>query len=140
MIKESISGPVSYLRDDYERYQALFNAQPTIVQRFIETQAQRLAQAITSDAHQIRFSLPDRVMDKTPQTGEIATMLVPDEIREQTVGSWFRRFQSPDLREEVRQRLSSLEQSPDQAINTSASLLRYATAMHMVYSLSLIHI
>jgi hypothetical protein len=134
-INVSTTTPVSYLRAEYERHQALFNAQPTIVQRFIETQAQRLAEAVSSDALQVRFSLPDRVVDKTPQTGEMAAMLVPDEMREQTVGGWIRRFQSFDLREEVRRRLSSLEQSPDQAINTSVSLLRYATAIHMVYNM-----
>jgi hypothetical protein len=135
MINTPVANPVSYLRDEYERHQALFNAQPTIIQRFIETQAQRLAEAVTNDALHVRFSLPDRVVDKTPQTGEMAAMLVPDEIREQTVGGWIRRLQSHDLRDEVRQRLSSLEQSPDQAINTSASLLRHATAIQMVYNM-----
>jgi hypothetical protein len=135
MINTSVASPVSYLRDENERHRALFNAQPTIVKRFLEAQAQRLAEAVTNDARQVRFTLPDRVVDKTPQMGEMAVMLVPSEIREQTVGNWFRRFQRLDLREEVRQRLSSLEQSPDQAINTSVSLLRYATAVHMIYNL-----
>jgi hypothetical protein len=135
MINLSASNPVSYLRDEYERHQALFQAQPTLVQRFIEAQGQRLAEAITGDALQVRFSLPDRVVDRIPQTGEMAAMLVPDEMREQIVGGWIRRFQNLDLREEVRQRLSSLEQSPDQALNTSASLLRHAAAVHLVYNL-----
>jgi len=130
-----VASPVSYLRDENERHQALLKAQPTIVQRFIEAQAQRLAEAVTNDLHQVRFSLPDRVVDKTPQTGEMAEMLVPVEVREQTVGNWLRRFQNHNLREEVRQRLSSLEQSPDQAINTSASLLRHAIAVHLVYQM-----
>ena len=135
MINISTASPVSYLRDEYERRQAHFNAQPAIVQRFTETQARRLAEAVTSNALQVRFSLPDRVVDKTPQMGEMAAMLVPNEMREQTVGGWFRRFRKLDLREEVRQRLLSLEQSPDQAINTSASLLRYAVAIHLVHQM-----
>ena len=135
MINISEANPVSYLRNEYERYQALFAAQPVIVQRFIETQAQRLAEAVTNDALQVHFSLPDRVVDKTPQTGEIAAMLVPDEMREQSIGGWLRHFQGHDLREELRQRLCLLEQSTDQAINSSASLLRYVTAIHMVYNM-----
>lgn len=135
MINNSTPNPVSYLREEYQRQKALFAAQPIIVQRFIEAQAQRLAEAVTNNAHQVGFTLPDRVVDKTPQMGEMAAMLVPTEVREQTVGGWFRRFQKHDLREEVRQRLSSLEQSPDQAINTSASLLRYATTIQMVYQM-----
>jgi len=124
---------VSYLREEYERQQALFTAQPAIVQRFIETQAQRLAQAVVDDTMQARFSLPDRVLGKTPQNGEMAVMLVPNEIRAQNVGGWFAYYQNRHLREEARQRLYRLEQSPDQAVNTSAALLRYAVAVHMIY-------
>jgi hypothetical protein len=46
-----------------------------IVQRFIETQAQRLAEALINDAHQVRFTLPDRVVGKIPHSGEMAAML-----------------------------------------------------------------
>ena len=42
-------------------------------------------------------------------------------------------FERQPLHEALRQKLSALEQSPDQAINTSASLIRYAMAIHMVY-------
>ena len=129
------ASPVSYLRDENGRQQALFHAQPTIVQRFFELQAQHLAEAVLGNGAQVRFALPDRVVAKTPQTGEMAAMLVPGDVREQTVGNWLGQFQRHDLREAVRQRLSSLEQSPDQAIHTSAALLRYATAVYLVYNL-----
>lgn len=135
MMNNFAASPISYLRAENERQRTLFYAQPTIVQRFLETQAQRLAEAVLRGGAQVHFSLPDRVVDQTPQTGEMAAMLVPDEIRDQTVGSWVSRFNGQNLREEVRQRLSSLEQSPDQAIHTSAALLRYATAVYLVYNL-----
>jgi hypothetical protein len=64
MINTLVASPVSYLRNEYERQQVLFNAQPTMVQRFIEMQAQRLAEALINDAHQVRFTLPDRVVDQ----------------------------------------------------------------------------
>jgi hypothetical protein len=133
MITTSIASPVSYLRNEYERQQVLFNAQPTMVQRFIETQAQRLAEALINDVHQVRFTLPDRVIGKIPHSGEMAAMLVPSEIREQTVGGWQMFFERQPLHEALRRKLSELEQSPDQAINTSANLIRHAIAIYMVY-------
>ena len=104
-----------------------------IVQRFIETQAQRLAEALINDVHQVRFTLPDRVVGKIPHSGEMAAMLVPGEVREQIVGGWRMRFERQPLHETFRRNLSELEQSPDQALNTSANLIRYAMAVHMVY-------
>jgi len=51
------------------------------------------------------------------------------------VGGWPRRLRQHDLREDIRQRLSNFEQSPDQAINTSAALIRHATAVHMIHAM-----
>ena len=135
MTNSSTAIPVSYLRDEYERQRALFNAQPTIVQRFLETQAQRLTNALINDTRQVRFTLPDRVVSKTPQSGDMAAMLIPDEMREYTVGGWRMRFARQPLHEVLRRKLSALEQSPDQAINASASLIHYAMAIYMVYQM-----
>lgn len=126
------SSPVSYFRDELERQKALFNAQPTLVQRFLETQARRLADATLGNTSQIRFSLPDRVVGRAPHSGEMAPMLIPNQMREQGVGRWTGLF-NRNGREQLRQQLNYLEQSSDQAINTGASLLRYATATHMVH-------
>jgi hypothetical protein len=123
----------SYLRDELERRKALFDAQPAIVQRFLESQAQRLADALLGNVSQVRFRLPDRVVGKTPHSGETAAMLIPEGMREYSVGGWSAPFQKRDIREQLRQCLSHLEQSPDQAISTSTALLRYTTAIHMVY-------
>lgn len=129
----STTNASSYLRDELGHQQALFRAQPAIVQHFIEAQAQRLAEALAGNAARVRFTLPDRVVGTTPRSGEMASMSIPDKLREQTVDGWTGLFQRPDLREALCQRLSQLEGSPDQAIHTGAALLRYATAIHMVY-------
>lgn len=134
-IKYSINGSTSYLRDEYERQQALFDAQPVIVRHFLEAQALRLANALINSSGQVHYSLPDRVVDKTPQTGAMAAMLVPDEMREQVVGSWHLRINRTPLRDALRESFSQLEQSPDQAISTSATLLRFSTAMCMVHTI-----
>jgi len=128
-----MTSTVSYLRAEDERQQALFNAQPTLVQRFIEMQAQRLAEALVSNARQVRFKLPDRVVTQTPQSGEMAVILIPDQLREQTVGGWQLRFERQPLQETLRRKLSELEQSPDQALNASAGLIRHAIAIHLVH-------
>ena len=135
MTDTCIAKPVVHLRNEYERQQALFLAQPIIVQRFIESQAQRLAEAVTNDARQVRFTLPDQVTAKVPMSGEMAAMLVPVQLRAQTLGRWQLRYTHQYLRDELRLKLSELEQSPDQSINASGSLLRYATAIHMVYNM-----
>jgi hypothetical protein len=129
------TNPASDLRDEFERRKALFDAQPAIVQRFLELQAQRLADALLGNVSQLRFRLPDRVVGKTPQSNETAAMLIPDVMREYAVGGWSAPFQKRDIREHLRQHLSQLEQSTDQAIQISATLLRYATAIHLVYQI-----
>ncbi len=134
-LNSSITGPVSYLRDEYEHHQALFNAQPVIVQHFIEAQAQRLANALVNNSERVAITLPDRVVDRTPQSGEMAAMLVPAELREQTIGGWRLRFEKHSFLDTARQSLSKLEQSPDQAVNASVSLLRFATANHLVHNM-----
>ncbi|MGC1376106.1 MAG: hypothetical protein WA821_07790 [Anaerolineales bacterium] len=133
MTVPTATNPVSYLRDELERQKALFDAQPAIVQRFLEAQAQRLADACLGNASQVRFTLPDRVVGKVPQNGEMAQMLIPAGMREQVVGGWKKVFQRQDSRDQLRQRLNFLEQSSDQTIITSAALLRYTTAVHLVY-------
>ena len=135
MADVSITSPVVHLRDEYERQQALFLVQPTLVQRFVESQAGRLAEAVLANAHSVHFTLPDRVMARVPRTGEMATMLVPAEMREQAAGRWQIHYAAQYLRDALRLKLSELEQSPDQAINTSAFLLRQALAIHMVHHL-----
>ena len=124
----------SYLRDELERQRALFQAQPILVQHFLEAQAQRMAEALVGNAIQVRFWLPDRVSGMMPKSSAMASIAVPAELREQTVRGWtgLLRLQRPDLREPLFQRLSQLEGSPDQAVHTSASLLRHALVTHML--------
>ena len=56
-------------------------------------------------------------------------------VREQTIGNWRTRLEHKPILESIRQTLSKLEQSPDQSISASISLLRFATAMHMVHDI-----
>jgi hypothetical protein len=127
--------PASHLRQEYEKQRTLFENQPTIVQRFLESQAGQIADGLTSRNLQIRFWLPDRVLTQMRQAGEQVTVTIPDNLRQQKVTSLRASIAGADLHEAILQRLQELEQSPDQAVATSASLLRYAAATYMVSSM-----
>jgi hypothetical protein len=118
------------LREDYEKAQSLFERQPAIVQRFIEAQSRQVAEAYTEQSVRVHFTLPDRVV---AQPGEPAVPLtVPANLREQSVGKLMDQVARRTIHASLRQRLTELEQSPDQAVAVSAGLVRYAAAMHVV--------
>lgn len=127
--------PASHLREEFHQKQSLFDAQPAIVQRFLEAQSRKIAEALIEHQPQVRFTLPDRIVAELPQIEQPATITVPSEHREQAVGGFRNRLMKRDVKEELRHRLNELEQSPDQAIATSAGLLRYAAAVHMVHNM-----
>jgi hypothetical protein len=116
---------VPHLAQEYELQKALFGNQPVIIQRFLESQAQVIADALISKTSKVRFSLPDRII--TTNT----TVSIPESQRQNNVGS----FLQTDIREALTRRLSELERSAEQSIAVSTGLLRYATAIHMVHNL-----
>ncbi len=121
------------LRDEYLHQQALFNAQPLIVQRFLETQAGKLAEAFIQRTSRAQFLLPDRVI--TSPDAAVQPIPVPDFYRSQHIGSLWSRLSSQDVHLLLRQRLAELDQTLNPAISASASLIRYSTAMHMVHNM-----
>ena len=122
---------VPHLTQEYETQKALFENQPAIVQRFLEGQAQIIADALVSKTSQIRFALPDRVVTQIIQVGQNGAITIPEAQRQNTVGGFLQR----DVREILIRRLNELEKSADQSIAIGAGLLRYATAMHMIHNL-----
>jgi hypothetical protein len=127
--------PASHLREEYEKMQSLFAAQPGIVQRFLEAQARQIADALVVHSPQVRFTLPDRIISEAPKLGGTAPMTVPQASREQVVGGFRDRVLNRDVRNELRYRLSELEQSPDQAVSMSTSLIRHATVIQLVHNM-----
>lgn len=125
------SGQPDHLRQAYQAQQALLNAQPALTQRFLEAQARKLAEALAQPERpsQVRFTLPDKVIVEVATTD---SQPVPTEFREQLAGGLMDRLTRSDLSVALRQRLTELDQSPNRAIAVSASLLRHATALHMV--------
>jgi hypothetical protein len=125
----------NHLRHERERQQKLFDAQPTIVQRFLEAQARQLADGLLQRATQLKFTLPDRVVGVAPHIDQSAPMAVPPSSREQNIGGVIQKLHGADIRELFRHRLSELEQSPDHAVSVSASLIRHAVVVHMVHNM-----
>ncbi len=123
-----IGSPADSLREEYTRQQALFEAQPAIVQRFLEVQGRQVAESFTERAQRVRFTLPDRIT-----VGEKAEVLpISEAARTQSVGKFADRLSGRDVHITLRQRLTELESSPDKAIATSAGLIRFAAAQHIV--------
>lgn len=124
--------PASHLRQEYETQKTLFESQPTIVQRFLESQARQIADSLVTRKTQSRFSLPDRVLVQVKQVSQPATVTIPEGQREQKLGNLLISLTGGSVHDAMLHRLQELEQTPDQAISTSASLLRYTAATHMV--------
>jgi hypothetical protein len=122
-------GPLSQLRQDYETQQVLFNAQSTLVQRFLQLQAQQVAEALLQRSASLRFTLPDQVVDPVKIS---QPLVVPPEQRTQNIGSPLDRFARTDQRLALRQRLAILEQSDQPALSLSGALVRHAIALYLV--------
>lgn len=125
-------GTVSQFRQEYLNHQELLRSQPPLVQRYLETNAASLAEAIVQGLLQVRFSLPDRVVLQNQEGGDKSTP-IPPEQREHMIGGLVDRLIRTDLRTVLRSRLLELEHSENQAVSTSAILLRHAVVMHMVH-------
>src|SRR6266498_818186 len=123
------------LSEECERQQALFSAQPAIIQRYLETQGKQIAQAVVDGDPQVNFSLPDRVVCTLENVDQPALVTIPQNQRTHAAGSFINRFRKAELYKELRHAFIELEQSPDRAVSVAAGLLRHATVMHMVYQM-----
>ena len=129
--------PASYLAQEYNRWQLLLDAQPILIQRYLEAQARNLADALLARSPQVRFSLPDRVVVDPAEADEAmpATLPVPANEREQMAGGLIDRMTRADVNAILAQRLAELENASNQPVSVSAGLIRHSTARHMVYSM-----
>ena len=119
----------SYLRQEYEAYQEQFVSQPGLIRRFLEAQARLLAEAILLDLSQVQFLLPDRISIDGEE------LEVGSGQREQLAGGLRNRLGRAHLRDALHARFLELEQSGDIALAACGQLMRYATAVQMVYQM-----
>jgi hypothetical protein len=132
-LEDEMESTASQLRQEYQAQQDLFQSQAPLVQRYLETQAALIADAIFQGLSQVRFMLPDRVQYLVARVGDVVAAPIPAESREQMAGGLMDRLTKTDLRTALRLRLAELEQSNNRAVSVSASLIRYALVIHMVY-------
>jgi hypothetical protein len=123
----------SQFRGQLQEAQALYDAQPVLVKRFVESEAALLADAIVQRLAQVRFNLPDRIFVPIGRITKPAA--VPQQQRSQMAGRLRDRLSRSDLLTALHERLQELEHTQDPAVAGAASLLRYATGMHMVYNM-----
>ncbi|MEM5773455.1 MAG: hypothetical protein AAGU05_00530 [Anaerolineaceae bacterium] len=127
--------PVNYLRQDYQRWWQVYQAQTKLTQRFLEQQAQLVAEGLIQPANQIRFTLPDKVIC-IDETGGMSDqpLPVPADQREQLAGGLLERLSRTATHVVLREKLDELEASSNSAISISAGLIRFAAALYLVYT------
>jgi hypothetical protein len=126
-----VEASASHLRDEYDRWCKLFEVQPILVQRYMESQARSLADALIQHQPQVRFALPETVvLEMGGQPARVA-----QELREQLAGGLIDRLTRADISLALRQRLSELEQSTNRGVAVGAALIRHTTAIHMVHNM-----
>lgn len=123
------------LSEECKRQQALFSAQPAIIQHFLEVQGKQIAEAIVDGGSQVRFWLPDRIVCTLENVDQPALVTIPQNQRAYSAGSFMNRLRKVELYKQLRHSLVELEQSPDRAVSVATSLLRHAAVVHMVYNM-----
>ena len=121
-----------HLTEEYKRQQALFAAQPAIIQRFLEVQGRQIAESIIDGGYQVRYSLPDRIVC-TLENGTLTA--IPQNQRAYSAGGFINRLRKEEFYKQLRHSLAELEQSPNLAISVATGLLRHAAVLHMVYNM-----
>ncbi len=127
--------PANYLRQDYQRWRQVYQAQMKLTQRFLERQAQTIANGLLQPANQIRFTLPDKV-NCIDEAGKISDPQapVPPDAREQLAGGILERLSRTAIHVVFREKLDELEASSNAAVSINAGLIRFAVALHLVYT------
>ncbi len=123
--------PVSFLAQEYDQWQGLFQAQPALIQRFFEAQARSLADALVQPLSSARFTLPDRLVPAATS----AAVPIPADQREQLVGGLMERLTRTGLNVALRQRLDELEASSQPAVAAAAGLVRFTVAITLVHDM-----
>ena len=77
---------ISHLKEEYEAWQSLLDAQPALIEHFFAMQARALAEAITARAPRAQFAFPEEVVVELLQNGRGEIGYVPAESREHMIG------------------------------------------------------
>jgi hypothetical protein len=126
----NLLGADSSLQVEYQEQRDLYEAQPNAVRIFLDAQARKISDAVVRNQPQVGITLPDRVV--VDPVIKDQTMVIPAQMREQSIGSLINRITRTDTRTIVRQRLYELEGSTKLSVAVAARVIRYATVAYMV--------
>ena len=125
--------PTEFFEKEYKEQEALFKAQPSIVQRFLEAQARQVADVFVQRGSRVHFSLPDRVAAEV--NGASSTLTVPQNLREQSVGSLRDRITAERCACYFATAAFTTRAIFGTRGGLSAQLIRHSTAVHMIYNM-----
>lgn len=131
----SFPTPADSIVQEYEKQKTLTAAQPILIQRFIEAQARLISEALVKNSAPGKFTLPDKVQLKIRNIDLPVEVTLPAEAREVKISGISAMLNRSDAQHEIIRKFTELEQSPDSAISASGSLLRFATANHLVMNM-----
>lgn len=134
-IKSNQASLSDNLTKEYKRQQGLISVQPAIIQRYLEAQGKKIAEAIVEGRSQVCFSLPDRIVFTLENMDQPRLVTIPQNYRAFSAGNLMNRLRKVELHKQLRRSLTDLEQSSDVVVSFATSLLRHAAAMHIVYNM-----
>jgi hypothetical protein len=120
------------LQDILNGIQDEFACQPSVIQRYLEAQASSIADILLGQQSQIKFSFPDRINIADPKSHSENIQTIPSDQRDYTVGGVLDKWIGPDLRTNLRMKLTELEEVNNPSISLSARLLRFMVSNHLV--------
>ncbi len=124
------SSTVKQFRGQLLDAQSLYNIQPVLVQRFFESQASLLAEAVVQHLSQVRFSLPDRVYIVSGGSSKTVAATVPQDYRTQMAGRLMDRLSRSDLLTALHDRFLELEHADNPGVCSQRRFAAsYATAV-----------
>lgn len=121
---------IASLRPELLQMEALLDAQSNTTRQFLRLQAQRIAEAMQHKTGQVRFTLPDRIIN-----AEAVQLTIDAGQREQSVGGGLSRRTAHDVGDGLRQRLDELRSAGSEALQVAADLLMHACAHFIVHDL-----
>lgn len=127
--------PAESIVQEYAKQKQSLAAQPVMVQRFLEAQAKLIAEALIKKSNLTKVNLPDKVLVFMKNFDTPVEVALPSDARVLKLGGVMAILNRLSLQHEINHKFAELEQSPDIALSTTGSLLRFATANHLIYNM-----
>ena len=122
------------LEEELDANVALFQRQPTIIQRFFEAQTSQISDALIEHKSSLHFSLPDKISKLNTVTGQEEVLQIPMEHRHYAIGGFLSKLTGKDIKDDIRHKIIELEHSQVEGVSLSGQILQYTIATHLVHN------